>query len=119
MHNGNELEVLAYTGEGYNATFTFESWRVAFLNYAEHFTRQGITFLERHTKTDEVFVLLAGQATLLMGEHGEEVSMLPGKLYVVKKNAWHNIIVSEDAKILIAENADTGRENSEYMPFRA
>lgn len=43
--------------------------------------------------------------------------MLPDQLYVVKKDAWHNIIVSEDAKVLILENADTGRENTEYMGY--
>ena len=114
----NGLEIIGYRGEGYHAPFRFEGWRVAFLNYAERFTRQGMAYLERHKLTDEVFVLLEGQATLLMGEDAAEVSMNPGQLYVVKQDAWHNIQVSEDAKVLIIENADTGRENTEYMEFR-
>ena len=40
-------------------------------------------------------------------------------LYIVKKNAWHNIMVSEDAKVLIVENADTCRENTEYMEYKS
>lgn len=113
----NGLEIINYTGEGYFAPFRFEGWKVAFLRYAERFTRQGMTYLERHKLTDEVFVLLEGQATLLMGEEASEVSMIPGQLYVVKQDAWHNILVSQDAKVLIIENADTGRENTEYMEY--
>ena len=64
----NSLEILNYEGEGYFAPYRFDGWRVAFLNHAERFTRQGISYLERHKETDEVFVLFAGQATLLMGE---------------------------------------------------
>lgn len=30
---------------------------------------------------------------------------------------WHNILVTEDAKVLIVENADTGKHNSDYMFF--
>ena len=111
------LEILEYNGSGYFAPFKFERWRIAFLNSAERFTKQGITYLERHTKTDEVFVLINGQATLLVGEAGSEIDMVQGKLYVIKQNQWHNIVVSEDAKILIVENADTGKENTEYIEF--
>ena len=113
----NGLDVLNYEGEGYFAPYSFEGWKVAFLHHAERFTRQGISYLERHKETDEVFVLLTGQATLLMGDEATEIKMLPGQLYIVKKDTWHNIIVSEDAKVLIVENSDTGRHNTEYMSF--
>ncbi len=36
------------------------------------------------------------------------------KLYNVKRNAWHSILTSQDAAILIVENQDTGEENTEY-----
>ncbi len=127
-----ELEILDYKGEGYFSPYSFEGWKVAFLNHAERFTSQGIAYLERHKETDEVFVLLSGQATLLIGaeipeektSHSVPVQvhkneMEPGQLYIVKKNAWHNIMVSEDAKVLIVENADTCRENTEYMEYKS
>lgn len=119
MKHSNEipkgLTVKDYEGEGYDRTFTYSSWRVAFLNFAERFDH--ITYLERHLLTDEVFVLLNGTAELLIGETGAPVSMENGKLYVVAKGAWHNIRVSPDAKVLVIENSDTGKENSEYMDF--
>ena len=107
--------VFNYDKEGYFVPYSFEGWKVAFLNPAERFTREGIARLERHTKTDEVFVLLKGHATLLIGACATEIDMIPEQIYVVEKNQWHNIIVSNDAKILIVENADTGLENTEYM----
>mgnify|MGYP002516725299 CR=1 FL=1 len=108
-----ELEVFTYEGSGYNPTMHFDSWRVAFLNYAERFDR--IEKLERHLLTDEVFVLLSGKAMLLLGEKAQAVNMETGKIYNVKKGAWHAIKVTPDAKILIVENHNTGLENTQYM----
>lgn len=113
-----ELLVLDYDGKGYFSHFKCGGWRIAYLNYAPMFTKEGITYLERHNETDEVFILLEGEASLFMGETAKEVVMEKFVSYVVKKSAWHNIVVSEDAKVLIVENADTGKDNSEYLPFR-
>ena len=77
-------------------------------------------FMERHTHTDEVFVLLNGLATLILGGNGPHASVLflqdmeKGKIYNVKRNAWHAILTSQDATILIVENKDTGEVNTEY-----
>ncbi len=113
-----ELLVLDYDGKGYFSHFKYGGWRIAYLNYAPMFTKECITYLERHNETDEVFILLEGEASLFMGETAKEVVMEKFVSYVVKKSAWHNIVVSEDAKVLIVENADTGKANSEYLPFR-
>lgn len=107
------LEIKEYNGEGYDRTHTYGAWRVAFLNYADRF--ENTTYLERHLLTDEVFLLLNGQATLLIGEKGAVVKMEPCKIYNVKAGVWHNIRVSRDAKVLVVENSDTGEENSEYL----
>ncbi len=56
-----------------------------------------------------------------MGGNGAQVdevhpqTMEHGKLYNVKRNAWHNILLSRDASVLLVENRDTSRENSEYI----
>lgn len=107
------LEIADYNGEGYDRTLVYNTWCVAFLNYADRFDK--ITYLERHLLTDEVFVLLQGTAELLIGKKSETVKMEPFKIYNVKAGVWHAIRVSRDAKVLIVENSDTTKENSEYL----
>lgn len=107
------LEVYEYTGVGYERTMNFESWRVAFLHHEERFDK--ITKLERHALTDEVFVLLKGSATLILGEEQLKEPLQPYKIYNVKKNIWHAIKVSKDAKVLIVENDNTSLDNTFYL----
>lgn len=109
------LEIFDYNGEGYDRTMKFGTWCVAYLNYADCFTEEGMKIIERHNQTDEVFILLKGEATLLMGEDMQRVPMEKFKGYNVKQGAYHNILVSKDAKVLIVENNDTGDENSDYI----
>jgi ureidoglycolate hydrolase len=77
--------------------------------------------MERHTQTDEVFVLLEGQATLILGGNSERVESIQvqdlaiSTLYNVKQNAWHTILLNQDASILIVENRNTGEDNTEYF----
>lgn len=62
----------------------------------------------------EVFVLLKGEATLFIGKERIPVKMEPCKIYNVTVGIWHNIVCSEDASVLIAENSDTNKSNKEY-----
>ncbi|MBR2611898.1 MAG: cupin [Clostridia bacterium] len=110
----NLLETYEYDGVGYHRGIEFESWTVAVLNYAERFDK--IEKLERHNLTDEVFILVEGEATLILGEEMTCVPMVKNKMYNVKAGAWHNVKVSHDAKIIIVENANTSKENTEYLP---
>ncbi len=112
------LDILDYTGEGYMPVHDFESWRVAYLNCQESNTPEGMRYIERHNETDEIFILLNGEATLLIGEERVPVPMEKYKTYNVKKGVWHNVYLSEDAKILIVENCNTSEANSDYLYFR-
>ena len=113
-----ELEVFEYNGDGYNPTMNFESWRVAFANFGEHFDRKRYNYLERHLLTDEVFVLISGEASLVIGKDFRETVMEKGKIYNVKKGVFHALLMSEDAKVLIVENHNTSSCNSELYYFR-
>ena len=119
--NSDILSILEFNGEGYKPLVDFGTWRVAFLRFIDELIPENIHRLERHVETDEVFVLLEGKAVLFFGE-GEEkitdffsVEMKPGKLYNVRKNAWHCCVLSHDATILLVENNDTGKENTDYI----
>jgi ureidoglycolate hydrolase len=114
------LEIKEYRGEGYQPLIYFGAWRVAVLRWIETTLPEKINYMERHTQTDEIFILLEGQATLILGGNGEVVTDLQRqfmescKLYNVRQNAWHTVVLSRDGSILIVENRDTGEANSEY-----
>lgn len=119
--NEKIMKIETYRGEGYKPLVDYGSWRVAYLRFIDELIPENIERLERHVETDEVFVLLEGQAVLYLGEGEAEVEALhsqvmePGKLYNVRKNAWHACVLSRDATILLVENQDTGRVNTDYL----
>jgi ureidoglycolate hydrolase len=116
----DQIEIKCYGGKGYQPLIDFGSWRVAILRWEEASLPGNIELMERHTQTDEVFVLLEGKATIILGGKGANIEgiflqvMEMGKVYNVKQYVWHTVILSPDASILIMENQDTGVENSEH-----
>lgn len=121
--NESLLEIRSYEGPGYQPLIDFNDWRVAILRYLDELQPERIDSMERHLETDEVFVLLHGRGTLLLGGNGPTLDgvqpqpMEPGKLYNVKRNAWHGVLLTRDASVLLVENRNTCRENSEYAPL--
>ena len=110
------MEKYTYNGEDFKAVVTTDKWKIGLLKYSERFS--SFKVLERHLKTDEAFVLLDGHATLyIKNKNGiiEETKMEKRTVYNVPKNEWHHIVVSEDACVLIVENEDTSKENTEKV----
>lgn len=114
----NGLDIFEYSGDGYSRVVSGSKWTVASLNYASRFDERNIVDLERHNLTDETFVLLSGSATLIVGDDAERILMEPLKIYNVRAGAWHNIVVSPDARVLVVENADTSKDNTEYLDLK-
>ncbi|QRN84019.1 hypothetical protein JR338_04525 [Chloroflexota bacterium] len=115
------LRIETYEGEGYRPLVDFGNWRVAYLRFIDELIPENITQMEKHLETDEVFVLLNGEAVLFIGE-GENLlgrvsclKMEPHKVYVVEKATWHTCVLDLDATILLVENQDTGLANTEYI----
>jgi hypothetical protein len=114
------LEIKGFEGQGYEPLVDFGTWRVAALRYLDEIAPDHINSMERHTATDEVFVLAKGIGMLVLGGNGKVVDeiqtiiMEVGKVYNIKLNSWHNIILSEDAHVIIIENQDTGENNTEH-----
>ena len=115
----NGVDILEHAGGEYRRLVSNAKWTLASLNYAPRFDEKNIVDLERHNLTDETFVLLAGKATLLVGEGAERVKMEPLKLYNVRAGVWHNIFVSKDARVLVAENANTSKDNTDYLDLES
>lgn len=112
-----ELEILENNENGYHPLMSFGAWRVAVANPCDKWVDGKITFMERHLGTDEVFVLLKGNAALYIGEAREKIPMEIGKVYNVKLGTWHNLCMEEGSQVLIVENDDTGKQNTEYCDF--
>jgi len=114
------VDVKAFDGQGFQPLVTFGSWRVAALRYMDELAPDRIDSMERHTATDEVFILVRGSGMLILGGNDrvvadpQSIEMKIGDVYNVKKNTWHTIILSKDAKVILVENEDTGKANSDF-----
>lgn len=116
------LQVARWDGPGYQPVVDFGSWRTALMNFKPGYRADALHTMEAHRETDEVFVLLHGQCTLFFGEPGEDGfihevyarHMMPGQVYNVRKGAFHTHALSEDAAVLVVENADTGDHNTAF-----
>lgn len=103
------MEIFDFCGDDFKAVMQFEGWKIGLLRYSERFSCHKVE--ERHLQTDEVFILLEGQATLY--EENRCYPMEKCKVYNIKKGLWHHIVVSEDATVLVVENSNTTKENTE------
>jgi hypothetical protein len=115
------LEIREYNGPDYKPLIDYESWRVALLNYTPNLLPENINQMQKHTETDEVFVLLSGHCILFLGEGSGTVAKVHAvdmelyKLYNVKRSVWHSHTLGKDAKVLIVENMDTTKANSPFV----
>lgn len=112
------IEITELHEEGYKPLVDYQAWRVAVLKYCDDLRPENLLTMQKHTLTDEVFVLLEGECTLFGGGYGdapnevEVVEMQPLKIYNVKKGVWHTHTLSKDAVVLIVENVETCDDNS-------
>ena len=117
------IEITNFPVTDYEPLVDYESWRVAVLAYCENTTLPKIQTMQKHDETDEVFVLVRGNCTLLTGGNAETpgkmeaLKLEPLKVYNVKKGFWHNHILDEDGVVLIVENKDTTEANSPVYPL--
>ena len=109
------IEKYTFSGEDFNVMMTFEGWKIGFLRYSERFS--DFKVLEKHNETDEAFVLLEGSAVLYTDT--PSCPMEKCTLYNIPKGVWHHITVSKDATIMVVENSNTSKENTERMILNA
>ena len=116
-----EIASANYAGEGMKRVYENDAWTVGVKNYKVANSIEGFTELERHNKTDELFVLLGGRCVLLaMIEDGgmrsfRSTPMQPATVYTIPRGLWHTTITWPDTKLALIENADTGMANSDVL----
>ncbi|MDV3429576.1 MAG: hypothetical protein LIR50_21610 [Bacillota bacterium] len=113
-------EVINIDSKGFKALKDYSSWRIAQLGYDEDVNSlDGVKTFGRHLKTDEVFTLLEGEASIFTAGFTKEFGtiradkMEKNKIYIVKEKEWHAAVMNPGAKILIVENSDTCSSNSD------
>lgn len=113
----NDVDIFDISVKGFNPVVDYENWSVAIFNDDTIWKQENINYLQKHDFTDEVFVLLKGQCTLIVSSEQIPVKMYgikmqQGKVYNVKKGVWHSHVLGEDTKVLVVENSDTTAYNS-------
>ena len=117
------MEILKYAfeGEGLTRVFENEKWMVGIKNWKPMNDIANINNLERHNETDELFILLNGQCTLLFANETADgldiqaVEMEPMKVYNIPRTLWHNTVTRKDTKLALIEDSSTGSANSDNL----
>lgn len=110
-----------FNGEGMQRVFENEKWTVGIKNWKPANDVTGIDCLERHNKTDELFVLVEGSCTLVYTNETEgglefgAVKMEKDKVYNIPATLWHNTITCKDTKMILIEDSNTSMENSDIL----
>ncbi|MBO5007328.1 MAG: hypothetical protein J6D26_00640 [Clostridia bacterium] len=103
---------------GFNVVFKNESFKCAFITYSEAYSDKTVKEMKRHNTTDEIFILLKGEASIFIYEEGkkaEKIHMKKHKAYNITKNTWHHVTVSHDAELFVIENSNCSSENTEAL----
>ena len=106
-------------GSGFDVLHSYDGWKIAFITFAEQYNE--LKTVKRHTQTDEAFILVKGKATLYSSDGDEplEATVLEKeKLYIVKMDTWHHLQISEDALLVVVENSDTTKDNTESKEIK-
>ncbi len=107
--------------EGLSRVYENDKWMVGIKNWKPANDVEGINCLERHNKSDELFVLLSGKCVLIYANdvNGEliieAVDMEPMKVYNIPAVLWHNTVTQKDTKLLLVEDSSTGMDNSDIL----
>jgi len=89
------LEIGASFEQTYTPVLDFHGWRVAMLRHFDKLAPENFQEVERHRETNEVFILTAGQADLIICD--DEAGP-----------------TDPDAHIILFERTNTAVENSDY-----
>ena len=108
---------------GFNRFIWNEHFITAFITRSEAYSDGLVKIMKRHNDTDEVFVLLKGNATLLTREElGTEclvTKLEPLTAYTVKSGTWHHLAVSEDAALFVTESGALDPKNTDTADVSA
>jgi mannose-6-phosphate isomerase-like protein (cupin superfamily) len=116
-----EIKSFEFSGEGMTRVYENPKWMVGIKNWKPANDIAGIDCLERHNKTDELFILLSGRCTLLYANEStagldiHAVEMEPLRVYNIPATLWHNTVTQKTTKLALIEDSSTGAANSDVL----
>jgi len=122
MKAAEGLEKFVWNAPGYAPLAETPHWLAALLNWEPGMTLKQAEQIERHERSDEVFVLIKGKAaiyTVCANDSLEVTEMQVGAIYNVLAGVWHNVLASADASFVIVENSGTNVDGTELRPMTA
>ena len=95
-------------------------FKCAFITKSAQYSFGEIAQMKRHNDTDEIFVLLAGSATLLTLEKSgpQTVALQKNIAYNVCAGTLHHLAVSEDAVVFVTESGSMDPKNTETVELK-
>ena len=119
------VDLAAHDAPGYKPLLVSDGdWMAAIMNGTK--TSWTVpTLIEHHPKTDELFVLVAGRAMMIVAGRGKEpgrircVEMKRNVLYNVKAGTWHATPMTPRARFIIIERTGTNKTGSFTRPLSA
>jgi len=112
----HRVDTFRWEGQGYQPFVSHRGWLVALMNWEPRFDPANVGKVERHTQTDEIFVLTRGRGVLFIDSDDslQAIDMQLGVIYNVTSGIWHGVLGTDEASWLIVESSDTTDENSDY-----
>lgn len=116
----NLVEIGVSFEQTYRPVLDFHGWKVAMLRHFDVVAPEKFYRVERHWNTNEVFILTAGKADLILLDGDEEPTtpyVFPMQLnvaYNIRQSIWHHVVMSPDAHIVLFERSETGLETTDY-----
>lgn len=120
-----QIEQYSNPRPGYDPILIRDGWQIGHLNFLPGLQADALDRVERHSRTDEVFILFRGDARLIAatetaaGLAWEVQSMCPGVTYNIPAACWHNIAMSPGDTVIIVEKNDTHLHDVEYRALTA
>lgn len=99
-----------------------ESFKYAFITKSSMYSYGQVSVMKCHNESDEVFTLISGMATLLIGDTDRDEYIIKelqkGSAYCVTAGTWHHLAVSEDALVFVVENSDVSEANTDVVSVK-
>lgn len=121
MDSSKNLISFEYEGEGLQRGYENAEWTVGIKNYKQANDINFINNLEKHNNTDELFVLIRGNCSIVTANNNDDEllyeiePMKKNTIYTIPKGLWHNTITDKETKLILIENSDTSMDNSEIL----